>query len=221
MWSSTMIRSLFKELAERPQTFLDARTGLDFEDRLQSFMRGTMHYNRLLTKDIADWESLRDESLRRSDDAPVRNTYGIERCYIYQPNGSQNYPDFMVFEPDQVVCLEVKFAKQPHPVWNSGLPRPNGFYILGCSTTKDITFFHGRDVITRDESKKMHAFFDRLKAEQQRFNKENMSGQRHGFAVYIRKAFEQKKKYNPGANTNYYDSPKRQTMQQNVLDYFK
>ena len=221
MWSSTMIRSLFKELADRPHTFLDARTGRDFEDRMQSFMRNTMHYNRLLKKDIAAWEQLRGESLRRSDDAPIRNVFGVDRCYIYQPNGSQDYPDFMVFEHDQVVCLEVKFSKQPHPVWNSGLPRPNGFYILGCSATKDITFFHGRDVVTRDESKKLHEFFDHLKAEQQRFNEQHMSGQSHGFAVYIRKAFEQKKMYNPNANTNYYGSAERNRLQKNVLEYFK
>lgn len=183
-------------------------------------MRNRLHYNRIRKEDISNWGELREASLSRSSVTPIRNEYDVDQCYIYQPNGKQEYPDFMVFESDQVVCIETKISGQSHPVWNSGLPRPNGFYIVGCSRTRDITFFLGSDVVTQDESIRMHAFFAELKEAQNRFNNEEMNNQRKGFSVYIRKAFEQKRLHNPNADIDYYNSPNRQMMQQNVLNYF-
>ncbi len=215
-----MIHSLFNALANEPGRFLDARTGIEFEDRIQAFMRNSMHYNRLQCRDIDGWENLKRESLLKSNDDPISNHYDIDSSYIYQPNGSQNYPDFLVFETGEVVCIEVKYTRQPRPVWNSGLPRPNGFYVLGRPATRDVTFFRGCDVVSREEGESMHAFFDELRQIQVRFNRENMSEQRKGFAVYIRKAFEQKREYNIDADIDYYNSPEREQLQQNVLSYF-
>ncbi len=215
-----MLNLLFEALANRPQTFLDARTGGEFEDRLQAFMRNTMGYNRLVKQEVTNFESLSADTKHKTNPAPIANNSDITQSYIYQPNGSQNYPDFLLFEEGEVVCLEAKFTKNGKPVWNSGLPRPNGFYIIGAATLRAITFFRGCDVVTPHESEQMHEFFAELKRVQDNFNRNEMSQQRKGFAVYIRKAFEQKKLHNETADVDFFTSPDREQFQQNVLDYF-
>lgn len=215
-----MIRSLFEAIANNPPDFVDARHGGEFEDRIDAFLRHDLNYSRLRNTDIADWARLKSAVLMKSSAAPVPNDHAVADSYILQPNGKQNYPDFMVFEAGEVVCIEVKFGKPPRPVWNSGLPRPNGFYILGRRGKGDATFFRGADVVSAEESEQMHAFFDRMRSEEQAFNDSRMSGQRRGFEVYVRKAFMQSKKYNKHADIDFYNSPDRRRLEQNVLDYF-
>lgn len=216
-----MLRLLFEAISTTPQEFVNAQRGEEFEDRIDHFLRNAMNYSRLRNTDIHGWSALRAEALRKSDDSPIENTYDVSSSYIYQPNGGQNYPDFMVFEMQEVVCIEVKFSKQPKPVWNSGLPRPNGFYILGMSRRGDATFFRGSDVISVEESEAMHTSFDMAHIEEEGFNDQRMCTQKYGFSVYVRKAFDQSKKYNSNAIINYYDSPDRPRLEQNVLDYFE
>ena len=190
-----MVR-LFNALASNPENFLNAHKGAEFEDRIQAFMRGTMKYSRISPRDIEEWSKLRTLTLMKSGDSPIANSSGIDSAFIYQPNGSQNYPDFLVVEADEVVCIETKYTRPPRPVWNSGLPRPNGFYILG--TPRD------------------HA----IREKQDKFNDRHMSGQSRGFAVYIRKTFGQGKQYNKEADIDYYCSPNRARLERNVLNYF-
>ena len=213
------MKRLFEALANTPAQFLNAKTGEEFEDRIQAFMRNSMLYNRIIQEDVQGIEQLRELSLRKTTDQPIANEYGRDTAYIYQPNGRQNYPDFLVFEPNEVVCVETKFTNAPKPVWNSGLPRPNGFYILGRLSTNDITFFKGCEVISIDEAEQMHEFFEHIKQQQHNFN-QRMANQQCGFSAYIRKAFDQGRQHNPDADINYYESAQRAQRQRAVIDYF-
>ncbi len=181
-------------------------------------MKRKINYDELSITDIENYSQIKKDCLEKSREKSVENTSGESGCFIYQPNGSQQYPDFLVFEKSVVVCIETKFSRS-NPVWNSGLPRPNGIYILGNPTIKKITFFIGGDVISANDNEKMHAFFTELRATQHEFNVNNMSDHPKGFAVYIRKAFEQKKSYNQDAETNFYTASDRMQLQDNVLAY--
>lgn len=217
------MKALFKALQANPGQFANAAKGEEFEDRIQVFLRKNLGYTRIRDTDqVSDYSRLKELSLQETKSDPIPNTYGIGDAFIYQPNGSQNYPDFLVFESKEVVCVETKFAKPARPVWNSGLPRPNGFYIIGRKPPQvDVTFFRGRDVVSAEESRKMHDFFARLKREEDKFNRSQLAGQRRGFAVYNRKAFQQGKQYNPNADIDFYNSSDRAALEKNVIAYFK
>lgn len=215
------MKALFKALQANPRRFANAVEGEEFEDRIRFFLRQELGYTRVRADQISDYSHLKELSLQKSESDPILNTYGVDDAFIYQPNGRHNYPDFLVFEDKEVVCLETKFAKQPRPVWNSGLPRPNGFYIIGRSPPRvDATFFRGCDVVSAEESRKMHDFFAQLKRKEDEFNR-SLAGQRRGFAVYNRKAFQQGKQYNPNADIDFYNSPDREALEKNVIAYFK
>lgn len=213
------MRRLFNALLNNRDRFLNAATGGQFEQRIMAFMLTEMRYNRLDKHDIA--AELRAQAKVESDAQPIANATGLENVFVYQPNGSQSYPDLLVLIRREVVCIEIKFARNQKPVWNSGLPRPNGFYILGRhGRRRDITFFRGGDVLSAEDGRRMHDFFADLRTRQHQFNQTNATRQSHGFSVYIRKAFDQNKKYNPDADIDYYQSPRRDELQNNVLAYF-
>lgn len=48
-----------------------------------------------------------------------------------------------------------------------------------------------------------------------------MSNQEFGFAVYARKAYEQKQKHNPEAITNFFQNHRRYDLEKQVLEHSK
>lgn len=120
----------------------------------------------------------------------------------------------------QVVPIEVKYKEKggARPVWNSGLPRPSGIYIFGSYVEQQITFFLGRDLVTDDEARAMHEFFDvELKAREREFNQEHLASHVYGFSVYVRKAFDQGKQYNDAAVVDFFANPERERLEANVI----
>ncbi|WP_322908971.1 hypothetical protein [Mycoplasmopsis felis] len=65
--------------------------------------------------------------------------------YIYQPFGSQNFPDFLILTNNYVIPLEVKFSKKNKnselPKWNSNVPKSNAIYLyVNSKKQKPIIF---------------------------------------------------------------------------------
>ncbi|GAA7525521.1 hypothetical protein MMM114_01480 [Helicobacter pylori] len=90
--------------------------------------------------------------------------------FLYQPFGSQNYPDFLVFICDYVVGIEIKFSKNDkgeknlqtsRPMWNSNLPKPNAIYVYGVANA-NITFFKGSDILSYETREVLLKYFDTL-----------------------------------------------------------
>ena len=150
----------------------------------------------------------------------MANPTEFRRHYITQINGSQDYPDFLVLLEEFVFGVEVKFSatKQNKPVWNSGLPRPNGIYIFGSNKLRDITFFLGGDVVTVEQGVSLHRFFEEMKSFEQKFNS-NLVEQKYGFAVYVRKAFQQTKGSNPYAQLGFFDNPDRAKLERSAMAF--
>lgn len=48
-----------------------------------------------------------------------------------------------------------------------------------------------------------------------------MNVQEYGFAAYIRKAFEQKKTYNPNAGVDFFTNGKRKELEQAVISHLR
>jgi len=200
---------LFEHMINYPSEFLNANSGQEFEDRIMQFLRNRITYNRIQLGDIPEINDLKLKILEHSNSEFIFNPTKNDKMFIYQPYGSQQYPDFLIFEGNYIFPVEAKFSKSgKRPVWNSGLPRPNGIYIYGALEHKKIVVFSGIDIVSVEESIKLHEFFLKLKELENEFNFSNMSEQRYGFVVYSRKAFEQSKKVNSEAQLSLVDHAK-------------
>ena len=225
------IHELFIDL-RADSIYLEAGSGNEFERRISAKLEG-LGYTVLSKHDIfanepegeEKFDLLKKEILKKDSEAQVTNPFQkYKKSVIPQPYSRQNYPDFLVLDNDRVISIEVKFSdkKQTRPVWNSGLPRPNGIYIFGSRGTKELTFFKGVDVLSVEDARKLHKFFDdELRKRQTEFNEAEMKDQPYGFAAYVRKAFEQKRTFNPKAVLDYFTNPDRKKLEDSVISHLQ
>ncbi len=73
-----------------------------------------------------------------------------EKCpdgayFIWQPHGSQRYPDFYLFFDGVKITLECKSTKSGKIMWNSGYPREGGIYIFADGDQDKNYLFMGED----------------------------------------------------------------------------
>ena len=218
------VANLLTRLQTHKDDFLGAKKGKEFEDRIQTCLDDLM-YNRLLRDNIEhQWDYIKQNRNSKWSTSPILNNTKYHHYYIYQPGGSQEYPDFLILDKKHMLSIEVKFSSksQAKPVWNSGLPRPTGIYIIASYGLKDITFFLGKDIVTPYEAQKLHEFFDfGFKDYRQSFNKYEMRQQAYGFNAYVRKAYDQNKQYNARAITDFYNNPDREKLEQSAIRYIK
>lgn len=204
-----LVVDLFEHMMEHPQDFLNVNKGEDFEDGIMKHMRTNLTFTRITVKDVPGINNLKSTILDYSNPNFIDNTTGLEDMFIFQPFGSQQYPDFLVFEKKYILPVEAKFSKKgTRPMWNSGLPRSNGLYVYGAREHEKIVVFCGADIVSLDESIRLHNFFSKLKKLENEFNQEYMSNQEYGFVVYSRKAFEQSRKVNPDAQLSLVNDAK-------------
>jgi len=115
--------------------------------------------------------------------------------FVYQPNGTQNFPDFYLTDLD--ISLECKSMQGTKPMWNRGLPRPNALYILSSKKLGRTTIFWGEDVLPKK-------IYDRLLAVDQKYKtiiNEVNDQYDDGWINYPRLAFDNRGKNAP----NYWD----------------
>ncbi len=213
---------LFRRLQQDQDYFLGTKKGSEFEDRIMVALNN-LAYTRILKEDIAppQWSDIKRKQEDKWSETRLPNQTSRKQHFVYQPYGSQDYPDFLVFDGDQIYFLETKFSanKRTIPIWNSGLPRPTGIYIFASYGLKDITFFMGHSVVTAGEAKQFHNFFEKLKESEKEFNEELMGRQQYGFSAYIRKAFNQGHQYNDSAIVGYFSNPFRDDNEKAVIEY--
>lgn len=216
------LSNLFVEMRNNKGSYLNSAKGADFEDRINTSLYN-LGYSRLIKDELEDdlFAEMKEEVTDKETEVIISNPFvNYQLHFITQPFGSQQYPDFLILDETQIICIETKFSsgKQTRPVWNSGLPRPNGIYVFGSYGRGDLTFFRGVDVVSLDEAKRLHDFFDKgLRAYQKQFNDDEMNAQEYGFRVYIRKAYEQSKKHNPNAIIDLFKNPKRTNLENSVI----
>lgn len=216
------IYDLFYSIKYDEKNYLNAPSGKIFEERVMRQLT-ELGYNRILSHDLSKTYIKNIKERILIQDEIIENDTKYNQHYIYNPFGTQNYPDFIIFDQNILVSIESKFTEKSatKPVWNSGLPRLNGLYIFGSYGKQDITFFRGKDVISHEERKQFQQFFGEEKERADLFNGQYMSSQEFGFAAYVRTAYEQKKMYNQNAVINFFDNVKRTSMEDDVLTYLQ
>ena len=132
---------LFLDLRKNKTLYLNSAEGGQFEDRINAKLY-KLGFSRIVREDIEEegFKLLKELVLEKETDHNITNPFTyFSKQFIAQPYGSQNYPDFLILDGERVVSIEVKFSKgkQGKPVWNSGLPRPNGIYIFGAYRRND------------------------------------------------------------------------------------
>ena len=214
------IHELFLDMKDNTSNYLVSDKGADFENQ---FIIGleSQGYEQADFYVLGDsYKSMFKQSIEQDNKVIDNETY-LNYHYISQPFGSQRYPDFLIFDKDCVLCVELKFSKgkTAKPVWNSGLPRFYGLYLFGSYGRNDITFFRGCDILDDQDRELLKGFFDEELKRSESFNSMYMSDQEFGFSTYARKAYQQTQKHNSEAITNFFDNPLRLRLERSVLDY--
>lgn len=180
-----------------------------------------------------DYKKIKKLILNKKSNETVENYLSdpqFKNCFIYQPYGKQNFPDFLIFTEKYIVALEIKYStnKNKSPMWNSNLPKGNAIYIFGSYGVKDIMFFKGSDILPAVERNLLVDFFEKTKEMESNFKKEMKDKfkngeikQDKGFFVYVRRAYTQEKGINSDAETNYFKFSDRKQMEDNVIKFAK
>ncbi|GAA7024571.1 hypothetical protein Kyoto30A_01130 [Helicobacter pylori] len=188
-----------------------------------------MHKN--IALNLKDERIIAPPKIRHNDFITYKNPFSkLTSHFLYQPFGSQNYPDFLVFIFDYVVGIEIKFSKNDkgeknlqtsRPMWNSNLPKPNAIYVYGVANA-DITFFKGSDILSYETREVLLKYFDTLdKDEESLKNALKDLENPFGFAPYIRKAYEHKKEFSNHHQIESFFSRNHILREQNVLEFLK
>ncbi len=205
-----MLNQLFQSLRNEKDRYLNARQGSEFEERIMQYLKMTLNLTRISKGDIdlLDWQLIKKHigTKLASDFINVPNP-NLKQTFVYQPYGSQQFPDLIVFTNKKVVPLEIKFSakSQSKPIWNSNVPRANAFYVFGSYGSRDITFFCGDSIIAPRHRKFLYGFFNDIRALQDkiRVDMPALDITNRGFTPYIRAAFDQKK-HKPEVATSFF-----------------
>ena len=198
--------------------FLAARKGAEFEERITEWLldAGMSRIN-------PDWKKRKREELKEwcqsYQEISMLQSEFHKNTFVMHPFGGHQYPDVLLFEEDRIHPVEVKFSKSGKIMWNGGLPRPHGIYILASLKHKDIHFFLGRDVVSMDEAKSIIRFQDQQSREVARWNKDNLGKQHYGFQIYSRRTVNQGMQSNPDAIIDLFKDPRREDLRRHVLEH--
>ncbi|MBU4689962.1 hypothetical protein KQ873_02850 [Mycoplasma zalophidermidis] len=255
-----MLKEFFELIQNNRELFSNVRDGNDFEQNIKQFLHTycfteirysnkTDLINRFvkfepnMTKDeIKDnLQNIKDSILSKTSFENIENPFqNLRNNFIYQPYGSQQFPDFLIFINDYIIPVEVKFNKNPNgdatiyntrPMWNSNVPKLNAIYIYGIANV-NTTFFIGGDILNGNVYQSFNEYWDRLNEYSNNIVEEIImpviaeNENNFGFWPYIRKAFDQKvdKSTYFRDNKRTYESYFSENMglrEQNVINFAK
>ena len=222
------LADFFERLLDRKAEYLRAKEGKEFENRITSdLIRYAMFAQVEKDQVINDsskavFQKCKAAVLAKAETNHVANPFGYRQHFMFQPYGTQQYPDYLILDGDALHSIEVKYSAKDgrKPMWNSGPPRPNGIYIFGSYNKGDLTYFVGRDVIDPELARLMHDW-DEVRQVVTNFNRRHMATQEYGFNLYARKAFDQNKVTNPDAVTDFLSNPKRSQLENEVISHLR
>ena len=138
-------------------------------------------------------------------------------AYEYQPNGSQQSPDFRVNYNNSTIDIECKsVASGAKPQYNTGLPKAGVVYIFSAKN-KGTTIFFGEDIISED----MRASYKRMEEElwdivHKYQDTPLWKSDTRGMNFYMRNMFVQK---GTAERTNYFTHSEREACEQRVIHH--
>ena len=142
-----------------------------------------------------------------------KKKYPKGQYFIWQPHGSQSYPDFYLFCGGVKIPLECKSSKGKGGItWNSGYPREGGIYIFADGKQDKNYLFMGEDHWNPKQKKKWFAARGTLKARVQELKEEfDKEFDNTDFYLYFREMWLDR------INIQTTDTDKKL---KNVYDYF-
>ena len=218
-----MLGDILEKILKNKMQYAGAKTGELFEDQLKSLFKAEgfteirnvsktrkVHEQIMLLEGIDSksekyiFKDLKSKIIDKKSTLYFPNPFvKIKNSFIFQPFGSQQYPDFLMITEENIIPIEVKFSKTAttkekikakRPKWNSNLPKANGFYIYGINAT-DITYFIGADILGHKSRVAMVEYFAKLDEIAIELNDtlESLEN-KHGFAPKVRVDYHQLKK---------------------------
>lgn len=146
----------------------------------------------LKIKDILDEYSNESNESNESNKSEIKCKY-TNLFYEYQPNGSQQPPDYMIFcENYEKIKIECKSSKTNKPVWNCSIPEKNTIYVFLDTKNKKTYIFDGEDIIESKDRLEIIKFNDELKKLCAKFNETILSDK--NMSYYPRQMINQTKK---------------------------
>jgi hypothetical protein len=222
-----MLDKLLEDLRKNKRKYLNAKEGSEFENRVATFLNTKMGLTKILKDDLSqeEWMTIKQHLGDKLGAVFLDLPNGIPKnTFIYQPCGSQDFSDFLIFTSHKVIPLEIKFSgqKQKSPMWNSNVPKANAFYIFGSYGASDVTFFCGNDVLSAAHRAALYSFFKKIKKleEDIRTTMPGLDDTNRGFTPYIRAAFAQQK-HKSSVQTNFFTHPERQAVEDNAITLAK
>lgn len=112
-------------------------------------------------------------------------------CYVYQPKGSQNFPDFIIRYKGKVYNIECKSSqKTKKPMWNCSYPEKDSIYIFSIPSS-NILFF-GEWICDEESKEIMKDFIEDSKAVAKKYSSRLLNlDSDYKWKVTFRKMFEQ------------------------------
>ena len=223
------VSELLKDLIKNPKNYLQARKGADFEQRIRTKLLGFLAELKESDFSHQEFKELKKLIGEKNTEKETINCFSnFKKHFVFQPLGSQNYPDFILFLPKFIIPIEVKFSEKEakKPVWNSNLPRHNGFYLFGNYKYSEIVIFKGEFVLSKIERKKLISFWEKIKENEKNFLNNlkkmifplNDLKLEYGFVPYARRAYDQTKKINKKAITNFFDNPNKNKLTKKTIE---
>ncbi len=138
--------------------------------------------------------------------------------YLYQPNGTQNSPDFRVFLPSgKTVDIECKSSKQAHPTYNGGLPKEGVVYVFSSKKYNQTTVFFAEDVVSERKRELYCKLAEDLNSVLKQYQmEEDWKEDDRGFDFYIRHMYTQA---GGKAKTDYFTHEQRNYCEERVLNF--
>ena len=136
----------------------------------------------------------------------------VTNCYIKQPNGSQNQPDFRIIVNNSFIDIECKSCKRGYkPMWNANYPSKRTVYLYTNKQDNNTLLFLGNTIMNSDIEKIYREYKIKLKRLEKEINDKLLTlGEQnpYGMTVYARNMFVQ---------TKHLDTTKKKTMKQQVV----
>jgi len=132
----------------------------DFEDNLKMKLKqkniieiqmknGSVNEKKLYKSKLTKLKNYIEElKLKEINTNQIENNfkeYFLNDTFIYQPFGSQKFPDFIIFYKNNIILFEFKWSKNNNIVFNDSLPFYHAFYFF--ATPNNLFLFQGKNLI--------------------------------------------------------------------------
>lgn len=138
-------------------------------------------------------------------------------CFIHQPCGKNNSPDFIVKNNNKLYFIECKSVKNSSsPVYNSGFPNEKYLYIFTSEKYNETTVFYGHQIVSKELMCIYEYYLEKIKIlEKELASKLEDEYNPFGLSYYVRDMFVHKGK---NGKTNYFLNKERTRIEKEVLN---